>query len=87
MADVTLEQLADEMFKLVEGAEGKKNLKPGDLIKAMKRQYGIDKKTGKKAIRVLIESSRCVYSYFGGSFITLPKMEGAAKESQGNREE
>lgn len=87
MADVTIEQLADEMFKLVEGAEGKKNLKPGDLVKAMKRQYGIDKKTGKKAIRELIESGRCVYSYFGGSFVTLPKMEGAAKDAQGAQEE
>ena len=86
MADMTIEQLADEMFKLVEAAEGKKNLKPGDLVKAMKRQYKIDKKTGKQAIRELIESGRCVYSYFGGSFITLPKMEGAAKESQGDRE-
>ena len=86
MADMTIEQLADEMFKLVEAADGKKNLKPGDLVKAMKRQYKIDKKTGKQAIRELIESGRCVYSYFGGSFITLPKMEGAAKESQGDRE-
>jgi len=86
MADVTIEQLADEMFKMVEAAEGKKNLKPGDLVKAMKRQYKTDKKTGKKAIRHLIESGRCVYSYFGGSFITLPKIEGAAKDAQGDRE-
>ncbi len=81
MADMTIEQIADEMFKLVESAEGKKNLKPGDLSKAMKRAFGVDKKTSKKAIRALIESGRCVYSYFGGSFITLPKVEGAAKDA------
>lgn len=81
MADVTIEQLADDMYKMVQDADGKKSLKPGDLIKAMKRAHGIDKKTGKKAVRELIESGRCVYSYFGGSFVTLPKIEGAAKDA------
>ena len=30
----------------------------------------------KQAIRVLIESGRCVYSYLGGSYIQLPPKEG-----------
>ena len=34
----------------------------------------------KAAIRILMDSGRCVYSYFGGSFITLPHKEGAAPE-------
>jgi hypothetical protein len=77
MADVTVEQLADEMFKMVEETLGKKNLKASDLTKAMVAKHGVDKPTCKKAIRVLIESGRCVYSYFGGSYITVPHVEGA----------
>jgi hypothetical protein len=76
----TVEEIADAMYKMVVDAEGKKNIKPGDLTKAMKKQMGADKATCKKAIRALIESGRCVYSYFGGSYVTLPKEEGAAKD-------
>jgi hypothetical protein len=79
MADVTVEQVADEMFKMVEETTGKKNLKPSDLTKAMVKKFGgeVDKKFCKKAIRALIESGRCVYSYFGGTFVTIPRIEGA----------
>jgi hypothetical protein len=31
----------------------------------------------KQAIRLLIDSGRCVYSYMGGSFIQLPPKEGS----------
>jgi hypothetical protein len=77
--DTSVEIVADFMFKMVEDAFGKKDYKPGDLIKAAKRQFKTDKKFGKKAIRELIESGRCVYSYFGGTYITIPHVEGAAK--------
>ena len=77
MADVTIEQIAEAMYKMVEETMGKKNLKAGDLTKAMIKQYGVDKPLCKKAIRTLMDSGRCVYSYFGGSFITLPHKEGA----------
>ncbi len=80
---VSTEQLAEEMFQMVTECEGKKNLKAGDLTKAMIANHeaeGIDKAACKKAIRELMDSGRCVYSYFGGSYITLPKKEGAAPE-------
>jgi len=77
MADVSVEQVADDMFKMVEETFGKKNLKAGDLTKAMIKKHGVDKATCKLAIRSLMDSGRCVYSYFGGSYITLPHMEGA----------
>lgn len=81
MADYTAEQVADEMYKLVKETHGKKNLKASDLRKMMIRQLGgnVDKKLCKLAIRTLIESGRCVYSYFGGSYITLPLEEGEIK--------
>lgn len=81
MADqLTVEQVADQMYKMVAEAQGIKKLKPGDLIKAMIEIHGdkVDKKLCKEAIKVLINSGRCVYTYFGGSFVELPHKEGAA---------
>ena len=39
------------------------------------------KKLCKAAIRTLMDSGRCVYTYFGGSFIEIPHQEGAAEDS------
>jgi hypothetical protein len=80
---VSIEDLAEEMYKMVVECLGKKNLKAGDLTKAMIAKFGEENCTKddcKLAIRSLIDSGRCVYSYFGGSYITLPHKEGAAPE-------
>ncbi len=79
---VSTEQLADDMLKMVTEYEGKKNLKAGDLTKAMIAKYGeeVSKQDCKAAIRELMDNGRTVYSYFGGSYVTLPKKEGAAPE-------
>jgi hypothetical protein len=80
---VAIETIAEEMYKMVVDCLGKKNLKAGDLTKAMIAKFGeaeCDKDACKQAIRQLIDSGRCVYSYFGGSYITLPQKEGAAPE-------
>jgi len=77
----TVEEVAEAMFKMVKDAQGQKKLKPMDLTKAMVQLYeseGVDKKMCKEAIKQLINSGRCVYTYFGGSFIELPHKEGAA---------
>lgn len=78
MSDVTVEQVADAMYELVQATHGKKNLKAMDLTKAMIEKFGdaVDKKMCKLAIRQLIDGGRCIYSYFGGSYITLPSKEG-----------
>jgi hypothetical protein len=79
MADkVTVEELADSMYKLVEEYAGKKKFKAQDLVKEVIQKYGEDmvsKSEGKQAIQLLIESGRCVYTYFGGSFVELPPKE------------
>ena len=80
---MTTEQIADAMYKMVKDAQGVKQLKPMDLIKAMIKMYGdqgVDKKLCKAAIKDLVNSGRCVYTYFGGSFIEIPRVEGAAKQ-------
>jgi hypothetical protein len=78
---VTTEQVADAMYEMVEKYQGKKKFKALDLTKAMKEKFGeeADRKMCKQAIRELIDSGRCVYTYFGGSFIEVPHEEGAAE--------
>jgi hypothetical protein len=73
--EVTAEQIAEAMFAMVKDYHGKKNLKAMDLTKAMIEKFGddkCDKKLCKAGIRQLIDSGRCIYSYVGGSYITLP---------------
>lgn len=75
---VSIETIAEEMYSLVAECAGKKNLKAGDLIKAVTAKHGeaaCSKEDCKKAIRILIESGRCIYSYLGGSYIQLPPKE------------
>jgi hypothetical protein len=83
MPKPTIEEVAEAMFAMVSEYSGKKNLKAGDLTKAMIAKYGeadLNKDECKQAIRILMDSGRCVYAYFGGSFIQLPGKEGAAPE-------
>jgi hypothetical protein len=79
MNKIPIETIAEDMYQLVSECAGKKNLKAGDLTKAMIAKHGEDacnKDDCKQAIRLLIDSSRCVYSYLGGSYIQLPPKEG-----------
>ena len=78
----SVEEIADAMFQMVKDATGQKKLKAMDLTKAMMQLHGdeVDKKTCKAAIKELINSGKCVYTYFGGSYIELPHKEGAAND-------
>ncbi|UCG52884.1 MAG: hypothetical protein JSW58_04830 [Candidatus Latescibacterota bacterium] len=78
----TVDEIADAMYKLVKDAFGIKKLKPMDLTKAMMELYEgeVDKKTCKAAIKQLIDSGKCVYTYFGGSYVEIPHKEGSANE-------
>ncbi len=71
----SVDQVADAMFEMVKEYHGKRNLKALDLTKAMIEKFGdgeCDKKLCKKAIRSLMDTGRCTYSYVGGSYIVLP---------------
>ena len=73
-----IETIAEDMYQLIAECAGKKNLKAGDLTKAMIAKHGentCSKEDCKKAIRLIIDSGRCVYSYLGGSYIQLPPKE------------
>ena len=71
----TVEEIADAIYKMVKDAEGQKKLKPTDLTRAMMEAYGTDKKAVKLAIRSLVDSGRLVYTYFGESYLEIPKEE------------
>jgi hypothetical protein len=76
------DEVADAMFQLVEQAHGVKKLKAMDLTKSMLELFGdeVDKKLCKMAIKELINSGRCVYTYFGGSYIEIPHKEAASND-------
>ncbi|MBS3909674.1 MAG: hypothetical protein KGZ93_08635 [Actinobacteria bacterium] len=80
--EVSIEQLADDMFQVVSDSAGQKKLKAKDLTKAVIAKYGdkISKDDAKAAIKLLMDSGRCVYGYFGGSSIELPHTEASANE-------
>jgi hypothetical protein len=79
---MSVEEMADVMYKMVKDATGQKKLKPMDLTKAVREMHpdDFDRKKAKEAIKLLIDSGRCVYTYFGGSYIELPHREGAAND-------
>ncbi len=75
---IAVAELADAMFRMISEAQGVRKLKPNDVSKAMIEQFGADrcgKDTCKEAIRLLVDSGRCIYTYFGGSYIELPRQE------------
>ena len=79
MGEIAIETLAEEMYQMVAEYAGKRNLKATDLTKAAIAKHGdgaCDKEDCKKAIRLLIDSGRCVYSYLGGSYTQLPPPGG-----------
>lgn len=80
-----LDVVAEDMFKMVEESKGSKKYKPSDLFKAMVEKYkseGLSKKECKEAIRKLIDSERLVYTYFNGTFVEIPGIEGAARAAE-----
>jgi hypothetical protein len=75
---VPVEKIAEAMYAMIVECAGKKNLKAGDLTKAMIAKFGVQSCTKddcRQAIRILIDSGRCIYSYLGGSYIQLPVKE------------
>lgn len=75
----TVGEVSEAMYKMIKETAGQKKWKPTDLTKAVTELFGnrCDKTLVKSAIRELIESGKCVYTYFGGSFIEIPHKEGA----------
>ena len=74
-------ELQKKIYELVEKNMGKKKMKAGDIKKAMVAEGASDDEV-KAAIRELVDGGKLVYSYFGGSFIEVPHVEGSANPQQ-----
>ena len=73
-------ELVEFIYEMVLKAQGKKQLKAMDIQKAVLKVHPDQPKNDIKfAIKDLIDGGRCVYTYFGGSYIEIPHEEGAAK--------
>lgn len=75
---VALSELTETMFRMISDAAGVRKLKPTDVTKAMVEHFGPErcsKELCKEAIRQLVDSGRCIYTYFGGSYIEIPRPE------------
>jgi hypothetical protein len=79
MSDASIEEIVDFMYNTVKESQGKKKLKPRDVQKAAEANFGCDRAAAKQALRQLIDTGRCVYSYFGGSFVEIPPEKGVDK--------
>jgi hypothetical protein len=81
MADaVTIEKVAEAMYRMVVDSTGDKKLRPLDLTKAMMERFGPEgctKEACKEALRQLMDSGQCVYTFYGGSYVELPPKEGS----------
>jgi hypothetical protein len=78
--EITIEQLAEEIFKMVEQNAGIKKFKALDLQKAMADMFpgAVDKQMVKAAIRINIDSGKLIYTYFDSSYIEIPHEDAAA---------
>ncbi len=68
MIDITTESVAEEMYAHLAEAAGKRNVSVNDLIKEMQAKLGagLSRDECKKAVRLLIDSQRCVYCFLSG---------------------
>ena len=70
---VTIEQLADAMYEVIKEYTGRKQYTAREISKEMMEKFSgeCDRNTCKEALRHLIDSGRCVYTYKGTSYVEL----------------
>ncbi len=78
------ETIAEHMHEYLAEAAGKRNVSVNDLVKAMQAKLGgeCSRDEAKKAVRLLIESGRCVYCFLGGvNYIQVASPQSVASSS------
>jgi hypothetical protein len=82
MSDLTPEAIADAIYDMIRENHGKKQFKPIDIGKEVGRILGEDlsRKETKGALKVLMASGRCTYSYAGKSAVVLNPTHEANKD-------
>jgi len=74
--DMETAELQDKIFAYMEKMKGKKKLKEKDVIKALAEETAEAPDVVKKALRLMIDVGRLMYSYGGGaSSVEIPSEE------------
>jgi hypothetical protein len=69
-------ELQDIIFAYMQKMKGKKKLKEKDVIRAISEETSQEKDTVKKALRLMIDVGKLMYSYGGGaSSVEIPSEE------------
>ncbi|MBI5204345.1 MAG: hypothetical protein HZA11_05450 [Nitrospirae bacterium] len=69
-------ELQDKIYAFCEAAKGKKKLKEKDIIKGVSAEQNVQPDEVKKAMRLLIDVGKLMYSYGGGaSSVEIPSEE------------
>jgi hypothetical protein len=69
-------ELQDKIFAYMQKMKGKKKLKEKDVIRALSEETGEEKDSVKKALRLMIDVGKLMYSYGGGaSSVEIPSEE------------
>ncbi len=73
----SVEEIADAMYAIVKEYAGRKQYTARELTKTVMQQFGseCDRGTCKEALRHLIDSGKCIYTYKGSSYVELPQEE------------
>jgi hypothetical protein len=75
---VAIDELADAIYQMVKESVGSRRLRPTELTKAMIERFGAERcnrDACKEALRKLIDSGQCIYTFYSGSFVELPSQE------------
>ncbi len=70
-----IEEIEQKIYALVEKSVGKKKLKSSDIQKTISAEAGVTRDEVKAALRVLVDSGKLIYTYFGGSFVEIPPQQ------------
>ena len=80
MSDVTPSVVADAIYELVKENFGKKKFRPTEINREMAAKFGkenVPKPLMKQAMREVIESGRCIYTFYSGTYVELPHEDKA----------
>jgi hypothetical protein len=74
---VTVEQVADAMYDMVKEYAGRKQFTARELTKTVMKQFGDEctRSLCRDAVKHLMDSGRCVYTYKGTSYVELAERQ------------
>ncbi len=67
------EEVKKKIYELVEKSTGKKKLKSSDIQKTISAELNISRDEVKEALKELVDEGKLIYTYFGGSYVEIPK--------------